>query len=245
MASKPGPYGKANLADARAFLAGIPEFTQHSKLGAGGINSADAIRLSNQFARQIGAGLTPNYQAARGHAFTPEHPTSRPPRLPEPAARYAPPSDSKYGRRVTGQTGAPTRHRRTRGRSHIPFSDDGEIYTRNTEREARGVLAYADAIPPAGSKHIVMQVYDCTVAGANNGWFPVLSHTWNAGGIDMYTFMEWWRQSGQSLTEFVKGLINGNGARGDSDATRHGGITHICQWEITILPSATILRRRA
>lgn len=233
---------------ARAALASLPEFAGGDK-PVSQLSDAYARRLLRGAEKALATGVTPSRQAARGHVLTPEHPTSQRPRLPEPARNYTrAPEKSKYApptrepretgtpsQRVTGafaERVRPSRHNRPPFEGHIPYADNGEIYTVRSQREAESTLHYASGLEPVGRARLTMQVYDCSKAH----WFPVLSHSWKSGGVavdDLYTL---WRDHGGSLEDWLIDQINGGP---DSDSDRpFGGISHVCLYEITILPRA-------
>ena len=237
-------FGKRNLALARDYLASNPEFRLKSTKGAYDISAGQATRLANAFTAQEEAGLPYNYKAARGHLSTPEHPGRKTPLAPpEVAQAYKKASQAKEARLTEEASSAPSQrvteallpeerplhHKRPPYQGHIPYADHGEIYTVPTEREAQSTLHYVSGLEPVGRARITMQVYDCT----RERWFPVLSHSWKSGGIAIDDFYELWDRQ-QSLESWLMSQINSGSAK-DSDRPP-GGITHICLYEITILP---------
>lgn len=239
---------------ARAALASLPEFAGGDK-PISQLSDAYAHRLLRGAEKALASGATPSRQAARGHVYTPEHPSNARPKLPEPARTYtrraeqskyapaprepggAPKGPSRPSQRVTGalpEAPRPRRHNRPPFEGHIPFSDTGEIYTRRTQREAEGILTYARGLEPVGRARLTMQVYDCSKAH----WYPVLAHTWRSGGIAIDDFDELWRDHGDSLEDYLIDQINGHGANPSGDHAAYGRISHICLYEITILPRA-------
>jgi hypothetical protein len=149
----------------------------------------------------------------------------------------APKATPAPSQRVTGavpEAPRPRRHTRPPFQGHIPFADTGEIYTQRTQREAESILAYARKVEPVGRARLTMQVYDCS----KGHWYPVLSHTWRSGGIAIDDFDELWRDHGGSLENYLIDQINGHGANPSGDHAAYGRITHICLYEITILPRA-------
>lgn len=223
---------------ARALLASLPEFSGGAK-SVGALSDAYAQRLASAAQRQLASGVTPSRQAARGHVLTPEHPRSAPPKLPEKAESYRAAQKTSKGAGLTGE--APSRpsqrrtaalegeprprlHRRERGESHIPFAETGAIYTRNSPADARAVIAEA----AAHNDRLVMQVYDCS----RRRWAPVFRHS-NATGIDAGYLLSEIADAGGSFEAYFLDTVN------DASYNDQGRITHICQYEITILPKPT------
>lgn len=254
MASR-GPFGKGNIQAAREFLAGMPEFTEHSKKGAFGIGEPEATRTANAFTKQLQAGVTPNYQAARGHILTPEHgPRGARPKLPEKAENYqraqqrskettrtaetTPASSQRRTAALTGEPRRPLFHKRPPFQGHIPYGEGGEIYTRRSEAEAKAVLRYAAELGPTHGERVVMQGYDCS----KGRWFPVFRNAGHGQGINASVLLEMWRDHGGSLEAFLMALIN------DASYRDRSRITHICLYEVTILPrdlpAVTALKQR-
>lgn len=246
MASR-GPFGKGNIQAAREFLAGMPEFTQHSKKGAFGIGERDALRTANAFTKQLQAGVTPNYQAARGHILTPEHgPKGARPKLPEKAENYqratrtskearaaseAPSAPSQRATaRLTGEPAAPLIHRRPAYQTPIPFPEGGVIYTVKTEEEARRQIEFARVAGEANGKtedgdRVVVNVFDCS----KNKYFQVFQFAKGSYGIPAGVLLEMAKDHG-GLESLLMSIINDNGS------AHQGKISHICLYEIVVLP---------
>jgi hypothetical protein len=237
------PRGEA----ARQLLASLPEFGSGDK-PVSQLSDAYANRLAGAARRQLESGLTPSRQAARGHILTPEHPTSAPPKLPAQPATYrqigktsstekeaggtgeAPSAPSQ--RRTAALTGEPRRplfHRRPPFQGHIPYGEGGEIYTQRGADEAARVIKYAANLGPTHGERVVMQVYDCS----KGRWFAVFRNAGHGQGIAASVLLEMWREHGGSLEAFLMSLINDSGYRD------RGRISHICLYEVTILPRDT------
>lgn len=226
---------------ARQLLASLPEFSSGDK-PVSRLSDAYAQRLANAAQRQLASGVTPSRQAARGHVLTPEHPRSAPPKLPEQAESYRAARKTSKEAGLTGETpSAPSQrvtgalepeerrphfHRRQRDEGHIPFGEGGEIYTRNHESEARAIVAYAADLNNGSGERLTMQVYDCT----RNRWFPVFRNPGHGLGINAGALLEKFHDHGGSWEQFLKDTIN------DASYNDRGRVTHICQYEITILP---------
>ena len=231
---------------ARQLLASLPEFSGGDKPVAQ-LSDAYAQRLATAAQRQLASGVTPSRQAARGHILTSEHKGGATPKLPERPTTYKQIAQtskqagvrgggvSRPSQRVTERlTGErrPLIHHRPPFQGHIPFGDGGEIYTVRTEAEARKQLAYArEEGQQAGmgkwGERVVMQVFDCSkrkwskVFRSSNGGYG-----YTAGGILEET-------DGGSLEAWLMAIIN------DDGSVMQGKISHICLYEITILPRET------
>ena len=238
---------------ARQLLASLPEFASGDK-PVSQLSDAYANRLAGAARRQLESGLTPSRQAARGHILTPEHPTSAPPKLPEQPATYrraaqtskeagltgeTPPAPSQ--RRTAALTGEPSRpliHRRPPFQGHIPFGEGGEIYTQRSADMATRVIRYAAELGPTHGERVVLQVYDCS----RGRWFPVFRNAGHGQGISASVLLEMWRDHGGSLEDFLMSRIN------DASYRDRSRITHICLYEVTILPrdlpAVTALKQR-
>lgn len=231
------PQGDA----ARALLASLPEFSSGDK-PISQLSDAYAQRLAGGAQRQLASGVTPSRQAARGHVLTPEHPRSAPPKLPERVESYRAARKTARETGLTGEApsapsgrvrdaleGEPRRplfHRRQRDQGHIPFGAGGEIYTRNHEAEARQVVAYAADLNNGLGERLTMQVYDCS----RGQWYPVFYNPGHGQGINAQALLERYHAHGGSWEQMLMDTVNGASYH---DRRR---ITHICQYEITILP---------
>ena len=229
-------------AAARALLASLPEFSSGDK-PVGQLSDAYAQRLAGAAQRQLASGVTPSRQAARGHILTPEHGASAArPKLPEQPENYRAAEKRSRGTGGTGEaTSAPSQrrtgalepeerrplfHRRQRDEGHIPFGDGGEIYTENQADDARRIVAYAAELNGGAGERLTMQVYDCS----RGRWFPVFHNPGHGPGINANALLEKYHEHGGSWEQFLKDTVNG--------ASYHdrGRVTHICQYELTILP---------
>jgi hypothetical protein len=198
-----------------------------------------AKRMASKGRKLEASGVTPDHQALRGHVLTPEHgPQGARPKLAEKVENYRTAKESGLtgeapsapSGRVTGALeGEPQRplfHRRQRDQGHIPFGEGGEIYTRNHEAEARQVVAYAAELNDGRGERLTMQVYDCS----RGQWYPVFLNPGHGQGINAQALLERYHEHGGSWEQMLLDTVN------DASYRDRRRITHICQYEITILP---------
>jgi hypothetical protein len=246
------PQGEA----ARALLASLPEFSSGDKPVAQ-LSDAYAQRLASGARRQLASGVTPSRQAARGHILTPEHGAGAArPQLPEQAENYRAARKSITAAATTGAGATPSApaqrrtaalepenrrpllHRRQRGEGHIPFGDGGEIYTENHADAARRIVAYAAELNGGAGERLTMQVYDCS----RGRWFAVFHNPGHGSGINAKALLEKYHDHGGSWEQFLMDTVNG------ASYNDRGRVTHICQYELTILPrdipAVTALKKR-
>lgn len=230
---------------ARQLLASLPEFASGDK-PVSQLSDAYANRLAGAARRQLESGLTPSRQAARGHILTPEHPRSAPPKLPEQPATYrrvartskeagltgeTPPAPAQ--RRTAALTGEPSRpliHRRPPFQAIVPFPQGGVIYTVRTEDEARRQIDFARIEGEVSGKgqwgdRIVINVLDCT----KGKYFQVFQHAKGGYGISAGVLLEMAAEHG-GLESLLMSIIN------DDGSVHQGKISHICLYEIVVLP---------
>ena len=122
--------------------------------------------------------------------------------------------------------------------SRRPSGEDGEIYTQRSAGQAARVIRYAAELGPTHGERVVLQVYDC----ARARWFPVFRNAGHGQGINASVLLEMWRDHGGSLEDFLMSRIN------DASYRDRSRITHICLYEVTILPrdlpAVTALKQR-
>lgn len=244
----------------RAFLSTMPQFSLGSKPVAEW--SDDYAHRQAQAARlDLERGDVPSIKSGRAHVLTPEHPNRQIRATLEGSKRFAsaaarskyterlgkdtggagetPPAPSQ--RRTAALTGEPQRpliHRRPPFQGHIPFGEGGEIYTQRSADEAARVIRYAAELGPTHGERIVLQVYDCS----KGRYFPVFRNAGHGQGINASVLLEMWRDHGGSLEAFLMALIN------DASYRDRSRISHICLYEVTILPrdlpAVTALKQR-
>lgn len=194
-------------------------------------------RIARQFRAQEAKGLTPNAQAARGHAITPEHPNRKSPGK----AAYAS-GRSKYAKaKVTaggggGGGGRKIQRPRVHKRPGIPpvfhAGDNSVTFTLTEERDAAALLEghpSADGFRLRPDDRVVLTVFDCHT----NRWATVFVNPGHSPGIKARALREEWDASGASLEAWALNVLDNT----SSDPLFGGaGLTHICLWQIHVFP---------
>lgn len=227
---------KLTADEARAYL------TAHN-LNVNSKNEGYLRRIVGNLRTQEAAGVPLSLEAARGHVFTPEHPTRRRPKLPDIAVKYGDPRKSKY-RRMTQpidrepRLGTPITVRaphvhRWMGRPApgmvLDLPDRKILITRSHEK-VRTFLRQLERATPEGSDRqwrVGFDVYDCETHKQTSIFRSFGGHRHEGSdGMTASHILDEAANSGYSLEEYLirMSMDGGSGA--------HILLSHICEYAI-------------
>jgi hypothetical protein len=200
-------------------------------------------RIVGNLKGQEAAGVPLSLEAARGHVFTPEHPTRRRPRLPAPAVKYGNPRRTKY-RKATQPIDREPRlmppitvrapHVHTwmgRPAPGMVLDMPGHkiLISRSHER-VRTFLRQLERETPEGTSdqwRVGFDVYDCETHGQTSIFRTVRGHRGPASeGMVVSHLLDEAADMGYGIEEYLIRMSI------DGGSGQHILLTHICEYAI-------------